>query len=418
MSTVSEPVYSAVWSTDARGICISSLESPAGLIPLMKGVSLSAWLGVVQADDDARIAMELAAALEHVAPFNIEVPIQCTDGATRRVMFSGLPSLSSGTSQGQYSGFILDITGQRRALEDALRAAAEYRLLVENSTDLIAHCDTNGRYISVSPSYSKMIGWSAEEMVGRFVVEFLHPDDQGPAKDALAHLFNGGVVPDVVEVRKQHRDGHFITLGTKACCVSDPSTGHSIGAVLVSRDITREKLRLVELEKLASCDPLTGLSNRACISERVHSMLLQREDHIETAVLFIDLNGFKAVNDSLGHAAGDALLLKVSQRLQGCMRCGDVIGRMGGDEFVVASKCGDRNAATVVAQRLLDSLKAPFDIHGAKVQVGASIGISLSGPSVTTATVLFEHADLAMYRAKARRDGSYEVYEPATGPIT
>ncbi len=416
MNIVIKPALSAVWSTDAQGICITSQESPAGLIPVLKGVTLSEWLRGVQADDDAKMAQQLTAALECVTPFHLEVPIHCLDGTTRRVVISGLPDCQPGTPCLQYSGFILDITGQRKALEDALRTAAEYRLLIENSTDLIAHCDKDGRYVSISPSYSKMIGWSADEMIGQRVVDFLHPDDRAPATEALLHLFNGGEQPDVVEVRKLHRDGHYITLGTKGCSVSDPSTGNNIGAVLVSRDITSDKEKLRQLEKLATHDALTGLPNRAWINDLVSGMLAQGDDQAYTTVLFIDLNGFKEVNDSMGHATGDALLKLVSKRLQRCMRPGDSVARLGGDEFVVAARCSHREAASAIAQRLLDSLNAPFAINSMDVRIGAAIGISLARFGTASAKVLFEKADIAMYQAKARRDSSYQFFEPTALP--
>ena len=416
MNTVIKPTLSAVWSTDTQGICIASQESPAGLMPALKGVTLSAWLRFAQADDDDRIALQLTAALEFVEPFHLEVPIQCLDGTTRHVIVSGLPDEQSTASRLQYSGFIVDITGQRQALEEAVRTAAEYRLLIENSTDLIAHCDMDGRYVSLSPSYSEMIGWSAEEMTGQRVVDYLHPDDRTPATDALLRLFNGGVLPDVVEVRKLHRDGHYITLGTRACGVSDPATGKSIGAVLVSRDITRDKERIRKLEKLATRDTLTGLPNRAWINDQVSCMLAQDDDLAYTSVLFIDLDGFKAVNDSMGHAVGDALLQQVSERLLHCMRPGHSVARLGGDEFVVAAKCNNGEAAAAIAQRIIDSLKLPFVINRIEVRIGASVGISLAQSGTASAQMLFENADKAMYQAKARRDGSFQIYQPATLP--
>ncbi|KHJ66401.1 diguanylate cyclase [Pantoea rodasii] len=417
MNMMIKPTFSAVWSTNAEGICIASQENPTGLMPAMKGVSLRAWLKLALADDDAQVALQLTAALECVTPFHIEMPILCLDGTTRRVIVSGLPDGQPNASQHPYNGFIVDVTGQRKALEDALRTAAEYRLLIENSTDLIAHCDADGRYVSISPSYSEMIGWSAEEMKGRLVVDFLHPDDRAPAQEALSGLFNGGVLPDVVEVRKQHREGHYITLGTKACGVNDPSTGKNIGAVLVSRDITREKERMRELEELATRDALTGLPNRTWINDRVASMLSQGEELALTTVMFIDLNGFKAVNDSLGHATGDALLQQVSERLQHCMRPGDSVARLGGDEFVVAAKCNNRVAASNIARRILDSLKAPFTINNMDVRIGAAIGISVASFGAGSVKLLFEHADTAMYEAKARRDGSFQFYQPGTLPL-
>jgi diguanylate cyclase (GGDEF)-like protein/PAS domain S-box-containing protein len=410
MSNVIKPTLSAVWSTDACGICVASQESPEGLLPALKGITLSEWLEFAQADDDATIAQQLTAALEMLIPFNIEVPINCLNGTRRRVILSGLPECTTSSSLSRFNGFILDITDQRKALEDALRTATEYRLLIENSTDLIAHCDKDGRYVSISPSYSEMIGWSVDEIVGQRVVDFLHPDDRVSAGDALMHLFEGGVLPDVVEVRKRHRDGHYITLGTKACGVTDPSTGENIGAVLVSRDITRDKEKMRRLEKLATRDTLTGLPNRAWVYDKVRGMLSEGEDLTFTTVLFIDLNGFKPVNDTLGHAAGDVLLQQVSERLKHCMRPGDSVARLGGDEFVIAAKCLNREAASLIAQRLIDSLQEPFVIHKMEVRIGASIGISLAGFGSVSVDQLFDNADRAMYQAKAKRTGSYQFY--------
>ncbi|MGP4128565.1 GGDEF domain-containing protein [Pantoea tagorei] len=164
------------------------------------------------------------------------------------------------------------------------------------------------------------------------------------------------------------------------------------------------------LETLATRDALTGLPNRAWINQQIGTMLAQSEDPAYTAVLFIDLNGFKAVNDSMGHATGDALLQQVSERLQRCMRPGDSVARLGGDEFVVAAKCGHRDAASAIAQRIIDSLKEPFVINSMDVWIGAAIGISLARSGTTSAALLFENADIAMYQAKARGDGSYQFF--------
>jgi len=414
MSTTIKPILSAVWSTNTLGICIASQESPAGLMPALKGVTLREWLSIAQADEDANIALLLTAALDRVLPFHIEVPINCLDGTLRHVIVSGLPGDRSEGSYLQYSGFVLDVTGQRKALEDALRTAAEYRLLIENSTDLIAHCDAEGRYVSISPSYSEMIGWSAEEMLGQQVTDFLHPDDRAPAAAVLHTIFTGGEQPDVVEVHKMHRNGHYITLGTKACGVTDPSTGKNIGAVLVSRDITRDKEKMLQLEQQAMRDALTGLPNRAWFFKQVDGMLAQHQDPRYVTVLFLDLNGFKAVNDSMGHAAGDSLLQQIGERLQSCMAPDESVARLGGDEFVVAARCPDRRAASAIAERLIASLNLPFSISisisNSAVSIGAAIGVSQARPATSSAKLLLQQADTAMYQAKARRDVSYQFF--------
>jgi diguanylate cyclase (GGDEF)-like protein len=140
-------------------------------------------------------------------------------------------------------------------------------------------------------------------------------------------------------------------------------------------------------------------------------MLAKVDDEAYTTVMFIDLNGFKAVNDLMGHATGDALLQQVSERLQRCMRPGDSLARLGGDEFVVAAKCRNRDTAAAIALRIIESLHAPFAIDNMDVRIGAAIGISLARFGTASAKILFENADKAMYQAKARRDGSYQFFE-------
>lgn len=401
----------ALWSTDAEGRCGACLWAPTGWLPSMQGLAPAAWLASVACGADAAAA-QVDAAMRRALPFHVEADLPDADGTPRRIVVSGLPGAAGGAS---YSGFVVDITEERQALETALRSAAEYRLLIENCTDLIAHCDSAGRYVSLSPSYERLIGWATHEVVGQPVTDFLHPDDRQAATQALLHIFGGGEPPDVVEVRKLHRDGHFVTVGTKACTVRD-AAGRCIGAVLVSRDITRDKERWRTLEAMATHDTLTGLPNRAWINDRVGQMLGQCEDPAYTAVLFLDLNGFKAVNDTLGHAAGDTLLQQVAQRLQSCMRPGDAVARLGGDEFVVAAKCSDRGAAAAIAQRLVDSLDAPFCIAGAPVHIGAAIGITLAEPGTASTDLLFQRADTAMYKAKMRRDGGQHRFFDTGSP--
>lgn len=318
---------------------------------------------------------------------------------------------------------------QQEALDNTMRSAEKHRMILDNSDDLIAHSGTDGRYLHVSSSYTRLMGWTPQQMIGEHVIDFLHPDDQQPAHAALEYLVSAGAKPLVTEVRKRNTAGAHISLSTKACPMIDPITGDSLGVVLVSRDITQEqamrrqlqdmaneKLELVEsindgffsvntrweityvnqraaafvgadrqtvmgrllwdvapglaesaigshlrdvmasrqgkcfeefyepngvwlseriyaykdglsvffhdiserkvaeakLEELATRDSLTGLPNRAWINSRVDAMLAQPNDEACTTVVFIDLNRFKEINDSMGHAAGD--LLAAGQR--------------------------------------------------------------------------------------------------------
>ena len=512
-----------IWTTDRQGICTSAVDhGPDQLPPFIPGASLPDWLRGC-GPDGADAADRVGEALARRARFDHEVRVGGADGTVRRIVVSGLPCAAG------YGGAFADVTEQRATLDRALRSEAEHRLIVDPSMALIAHCGIDGRYIHVSQSYETVLGRAAAEMAGQPAVAFLHPDDHGVAAALLARILAGEDIDEVIEVRKQHRDGHYIALGTKVRKVMDPATGTVYGAVLVSRDITRESemlhrvehahahvrtilesiedgffsvnrnweityantlaevfagvepgqstghvlwdlapgladteiaghyLRAMErrentsfeafydpagvwlslrvyaredglsvffhdisdrkraeerLEQLATRDDLTGLPNRAWLNGHLKAMLGRTQSQAGTTVMFIDLNRFKEVNDSLGHAAGDVLLQQVGQRLQSCMRPGDVVARLGGDEFVVAAHCTGRDAAAGIAQRLLKTLTVPFYIDGLEMCVGASIGISLSGQDAATADLLFQNADTAMYKAKALGESSYQFFEP------
>lgn len=422
MNTPSCPPLAAIWSTDQHGICSLHHHAPTGVLADPAGQSLPAWIA---RHAGAAAAQQTAQALQPGVPFQIDLALAGLDGATRQVVLSGLPHHGPDGTDLQYAGFIADVTALHDARQHAERNAEEYRLLVENSTDLIARCGADGNYISLSPSYGRMMGWTTENVVGQPVVDFLHPDDRAHATQALAAIFNGVDLADAVEVRKRHRDGHYVAIGTRARGIHDPATGQCVGAVMVSRDITRDKDMLRQLEEKAARDPLTGLPNRAWINEHVDSLLGGAHSARCTAILFIDLNGFKAVNDTMGHAAGDALLQQVGARLTQCMRPGDAVARLGGDEFVVAADCCDAATAAAIAQRLLDALQAPFDIDDTPVRIGAAIGISLADGGTASTSSLFQHADTAMYAAKGQLHGgggSYRIFGadadelPATAP--
>ena len=412
MHIASQLPLSALWSTDQSGTFAILQLVPDAVLAVPARLSLPDWVAMVHAGDMTQDREAIAAAIGLGAPFQVEFALRCPDGATRQVRLSGLPA-----APGCYHGFITDLSAHHEALASARREAGEYRLLIENTTDLIAQADTAGNYLSISPSYESMMGWNPASVVGQPVIAFLHPDDRQHSAAALSSVLGGGVLPNVVEVRKRHRDGHYIVLGTKASAIIDPVTGQCVGAVMVSRDITRDKEMLRDFEERATHDALTGLPNRAWLNQHVDRLLAASTGDRLTAILFMDLNGFKEVNDTMGHAAGDVLLQLVSARLKHCMRPDDAVARLGGDEFVVAAVCGDSADARAIALRLIDALKAPFRVHGTLVHVGAAVGISLARGGAATTAGMLQDADSAMYAAKARGDGSFEIFQrPLTSP--
>lgn len=305
------------------------------------------------------------------------------------------------------SVFFQDIS--ERVKSDQLVRDSERRLrqMIEITPAGYVLTDAGGVIREANPALCQLSGYTSEQLVGQGISEMLFQIDQHAAPDARplgqqAHVF---------ETVIRHRHGHVVhALVNQTIERDDHGVPLSFSAFIT--DITERKHTESRLEQLATRDVLTGLPNRVWLNQHLKTILDEAGTTASTTVLFIDLNRFKEVNDSLGHAAGDSLLQQVSQRLESCMRPGDVVARLGGDEFVVAANCAGREAAGAIAQRLLAALTLPFSVHGLEIHVGASIGISLADQDSDTPELLFQNADTAMYRAKAAGDSAYQFFEP------
>jgi len=300
-----------------------------------------------------------------------------------------------------------DIT-DRRAAEEALRVSEErYALAVRGTNDGLWDWDLVTGRIYFSPRWKAMVGGDEDKVTDTPEEWFsrLHPEDASRVRAKLdAHL--GGRTPRFEdEHRLLHHDGSyrwFLSRGFAARTV-DGSPYRMAGA---QTDTTDRR----------SYDALTGLPNRALFVERVGEALERatRQTRSFFAVLFVDLDHFKAVNDIHGHAAGDLMLIEVARRLEMCVRPGDTVGRLGGDEFaVLVARMEDAEDATRVADRIQEAMRVPVAIGGDTVRPGASIGIALSHPGYETPAELLRDADAAMYRAKADGRGRWEVFDQA-----
>jgi diguanylate cyclase (GGDEF)-like protein/PAS domain S-box-containing protein len=283
------------------------------------------------------------------------------------------------------------------------QSEAKFRLLAENTTDMIvwSAIDTTRRY--VSPASSPLLGYAPDELVGTRPLDFVHPDDVAAYGRVLGDLRDGRVRQAVSRQRYRRKDGSWVWVEATFSLTHDAKGGQADGYVASVRDITERKEAERRIEHLARHDPLTDLPNRTLFRERfLQEIALTKRYGTPFALLCLDLDRFKAVNDTLGHPAGDALLQAVAARIKAVVRTEDTVARMGGDEFVVIETgSGQPESGRALAERLIDAMRPPIHIDGETVSVGVSIGIALAPQDGTDPDALYKAADLSLYRAKA-----------------
>ncbi len=294
------------------------------------------------------------------------------------------------------------------------RSESRFRALVQHASDLITVVgpDTTVRY--QSPSVEGVLGYRAEDTVGRRMLDLAHPDDLPRVLAALRRAEAPGTRAEPFEWRLRRRDGewaHLETLPTNL--LDDPLVG---GIVLNSRDISERVRFQRRLAHQAFHDPVTGLPNRALFRDRVsHALAKRHQAHGGVVVVFMDLDDFKTINDSLGHAAGDRVLADVGRRLAAAIRPSDTAARFGGDEFAVLFEdVADVRRVETVVRRIASALEPPLEVEGREVFARASVGIAVGGPEapVEDADELIRNADMAMYMAKKDGKNRHALFAP------
>ncbi len=299
-----------------------------------------------------------------------------------------------------------------RLVKERLRQDARFRSLVQNASDLITVVDAGHRISYQSPSIARLFGHQPTELEGLALSELVHPDDASRVQLFLHRTIAEGGTLATVKWRMWHRDGSWRSVESIGMNLLHDASVR--GIVLNTRDVSERTALEAELTHQAFHDPLTGLANRALLRDRTAHALSRSQRHGQPpqALLFLDLDNFKMVNDSLGHAAGDSLLVEAARRLLACVRSSDTVARLGGDEFAVfIEDPADDAACTEVAERIIAALARPFSIGRREVFVGASLGIATARDG-DGADGLLRNADMAMYLAKTRGKGRYERFAP------
>jgi len=307
-----------------------------------------------------------------------------------------------------------------------------FQLITENAADMIAVVDVDGRRLYNSPAYEKVLGYTMEELSSGSSIDQVHPSDRERVAEAAAKA-RTTMRGQRLEYRMRHKDGSWRILESTASPIQN-TAGKTERLVIVNRDITERKRAEDMLAHNAFHDGLTDLPNRALFVDRLQHALMRARRHSDYkfAVLFVDIDEFKVVNDSLGHAVGDMLLVEVARRLNLSFRDTDTIARsvdggltsttstadglarLGGDEFtVLLEDVFEPSDAIRVAQRIQTKLAAPFEIAGQQIVISSSVGIALSSNSYNAPDDLLRDAELAMYRAKRTGKARCEVFDPA-----
>jgi diguanylate cyclase (GGDEF)-like protein/PAS domain S-box-containing protein len=303
--------------------------------------------------------------------------------------------------------------------EELLLQQSETRFasLVRNASDVVTLVDVDSTITYASPSSMRTLGYESEMLEGRRFVDLVHVEDKTRAYSFITGGADGTDETSAsFEFRIRRHDGSYIFAETQRLnLMHDPTVR---GIVLTTRDVSERRVFEEQLSHQAFHDSLTGLANRVLFGDRVtHALERQARDHNPVAVLFMDLDDFKTINDSLGHAAGDLVLAEVGERIRNTLRGPDTAARLGGDEFAVLLEDGGGGVeAADVAERLIQALDAPFNLEGKEVFVRASVGIAVTESEsgrIDDVDALMRNADVAMYMAKDKGKNRYQMFEPA-----
>ena len=309
-------------------------------------------------------------------------------------------------------GVLTDISDFKQVSQALEASERRFKALTESAMDIVTVLDADGVIRYQSTSVKHLLGYDPVDMLGKNQFDLVHRDDVANMREAFKQLIEAGQMEAPIEFRARNSEGAWRTLESIGKnCLNNPEVG---GIIVNTRDVTDRKVIQEHIQHLAFHDALTGLPNRSLMQDRVSQAITRAErTGSRFAVLFIDIDNFKNINDSLGHDVGDELLRQVAKRLTASVRGHDTIARQGGDEFIVLlDQLEGHQGATRVAQKVLEALRTVYRVGGADQHVSGSIGIALYPDDGRDAPTLLKNADTAMFHGKALGKNTYQFFTP------
>lgn len=394
-----------VWIADAHGDLIA--DSPSWRA--FTGQSYEewrgrGWLNSIHPDDRAPVIQQWGKAIKERTIFETEHRVRRSDGEYRWSAVRAVPIMTADGAVREWIGTNTDIEDKKRAEEELHIANNRLKLAIEGAGEGVWQVDVKRNKISYSPLFEQIVGRSRAELGDDPDNWFalVHPEDLPRCRTLLTRHLEGKTPSYSCEYRVRRKDGNWMWLHSRGVLVEKSATGEPLRVAGMVKDITERKESDERIWNLANFDTLTGLPNRQMFRDRLNQEVLNtRRRNSAAALLFIDLDGFKQVNDLFGHDAGDMLLLQAAQRIKQCVRDTDTVARLGGDEFtIILGDLHSTDHVEQVAQKVLDTLARPFSIGSEKAFLSGSIGISLCPNDAETPEELIRKADQAMYAAK------------------
>lgn len=369
------------------------------------------WEYITHPDDRMRVREAIQGAVGRGRRFSVQYRITTLAGQTRHVAERGV-AVRDEHGALVVEGFVEDITQRQATLEALEHAELRYRHIFEHASEGIFQTTRDGQYLAANPALARIYGYDTPAAL---MADLSDIDRRLYVKAGRREVFHrlmkaqGQVLNFESEVYR--RDGTRIWISENAHMVRGPQ-GEFLCYEGTVQDISERRHYQEQLERQANHDLLTGLPNRVLLGDRIAQGIARATRMgYYLALVFIDLDNFKFINDSLGHAAGDELLKQVAARLTGCLRSGDTVARLGGDEFVLVINDHYRNSSVIsLLERVLKEIGRPIVLHGREFQVGASLGVAMFPSDGEDAQQLLKHADVAMYAAKDRGRNNFQFF--------